>query len=352
MTNSSIINIGDRPVGPGFPCFIVAEIGQAHDGSLGTAHAYIDAVAAAGVDAVKFQTHIASKESTPSEPFRVRFSPQDKTRYDYWRRMEFTPAQWAGLADHARKKEKELVFLSSPFSLAAVELLQHLDVSAWKIAAGELGSLPMLDAIAESGKPLLLSTGMAAWQEIDAVVSRLQKKDVPLALLQCTTAYPCPPEQLGLNVLQQLRKRYGYPVGLSDHSGKIYAGLAAATLGANILEVHVTFSRECFGPDVPASLTTAELAQLVEGVRFIERAMDHPVDKDSLAAKFGELRRTFGKSVVAARSLDAGRRLAREDLAFKKPGTGLASAQWERLLGRVLKRDVPADHFFNEDDLE
>ncbi|MDQ7011967.1 MAG: N-acetylneuraminate synthase family protein, partial [Mariprofundaceae bacterium] len=274
--------IAGREIGPGAPCFVIGEVAQAHDGSLGMAHAFIDAIAEAGADAVKFQTHIAAEESSPLEPWRVKFSPQDETRYDYWKRMEFTAEQWAGLAQHAR--ERGLVFLSSPFSEAAVDLLEKLDMPAWKVASGETNNPILLERMAATGKPILLSTGMSALDEIDRVTAWIQAQGVPLAIFQCTSRYPSPPETIGLNMLSVFRQRYGVPVGLSDHSACIYAGLAAATLGANLLEVHVTLSREAFGPDVVASLTTAELRQLVEGVRFIEQTLKHPVDKDANAA--------------------------------------------------------------------
>jgi N-acetylneuraminate synthase len=264
--------------------------------------------------------------------------------------MEFSEPQWAGLSAHAA--EKGIVFLSSPFSLAAVEMLDRINVPAWKIGAGEVSNSPLLDAVAETGKPVLLSTGMSPWSEIDGAVSRLREHEVPLAVLQCTSAYPCPPERVGLNVLGELRRRYDCPVGLSDHSGTIFASLAAATQGANIIEAHVTFSRECFGPDVPASLTSSELALLREGVRFIETAMSNPVDKDAMADGMADLRAIFNKSVVAAEDLPAGHRLRREDLAFKKPGTGISAAQWQRLVGRIVKHDLNAEHFFADDDLQ
>jgi N-acetylneuraminate synthase len=248
-------------------CLIIAEVAQSHDGSLGTAHAYIDAVARAGADAVKFQTHIAAAESTPEEPWRVHFSPQDATRYDYWKRMEFTEDQWKGLAEHARRSG--LVFLSSAFSLEAVEMLERVGVPAWKVGAGEVTNLPMLERMARTGKPVLLSSGMSSWGELDAAVATVRHHGAEVAVLQCTTQYPCPPEKVGLNVIAQIRERYGCRVGLSDHSGTIHAGLAAAALGASLLEVHVTFSPECFGPDVPASITTAGLVQLAEGVRDV-----------------------------------------------------------------------------------
>jgi N-acetylneuraminate synthase len=188
--------------------------------------------------------------------------------------------------------------------------------------------------------------------EIDAAVQLIQSHDLPLAVLQCTSAYPCPPEQVGLNVLEELRQRYRCAVGLSDHSGTIYAGLAAATLGVEVLEVHVTFSRETFGPDVPASITTAELRQLVEGIRFIERMTAHPVDKNAMAYQLLPLRKLFGKSLVARTDLSAGTVLRGEHLAIKKPGDGIPASRLQDVIQRTLKRPIPANAFLVEDDLE
>ena len=305
-------------------CVVIAEVAQAHDGSLGTAHAYIDAVARSGADAIKFQTHIADAESTPGEPWRVKFSPQDETRFDYWKRMEFTEPQWHGLKQHA--DEAGLLFLSSPFSDEAIDLLSRVGVAAWKIASGEVTNLPMLEKMAETGLPCILSTGMNSLSEVDQAVKVIRGKQAPVSVLQCTTAYPCPPEKIGLNVIGQLRDRYGCPVGLSDHSGTIFPGLAAAALGSNVLEVHVTFSRETFGPDVPASVTTDQLTQLVEGIRFIQQMNSHPVDKEAMADEMAPLRDLFGKSVVARTELAVGTLLQEQHLALKKPGTGIPAS--------------------------
>jgi N,N'-diacetyllegionaminate synthase len=343
-------SIDQREVGTGCPCLVVAEVAQAHDGSLGTAHAYIDAVARAGADAVKFQTHIAAAESTPGEPFRVKFSPQDATRYEYWQRMEFSATQWAELARHAR--ERGLLFLSTPFSLEAVDLLERLDMAAWKVGSGEVTNLPMLARMAATHRPLLISSGMATWDELRQAVDTVTAAAAPFALLQCTTAYPCPPERIGLNVLGELRTRFGCPVGLSDHSGTIWPSIAAATLGANLLEVHVVLSRECFGPDAKASVTTSELSQLVEGVRWIERMAANPLDKQKSAGEMGELKTMFGKSVVAARDLPARHTLERGDLALKKPGTGIPAARLDEIVGRRLARAVTANTLLAEDYLE
>lgn len=329
-------------------CLIVAEVAQAHDGSLGMAHAFIDAAAEAGADAVKFQTHLAEAESTAAEPWRVQFSRQDATRFDYWKRMEFSYQQWRELRDHT--SALGLLFSSSPFSLEAIQLLDDVDVDFYKVASGEITNFPMLDAIAETKRPVIVSSGMSPWTEIDTAVDAL-RRNAPLAVLQCTSEYPCPPELVGLNVVEQLRRRYGLPVGLSDHSGTIFPGLAAAMLSIAVLEVHLTLSRRMFGPDVPASITTDELALLVDGIRFVERIQANPVDKDELVRKYSQLRTSFMKSPVTIRPLNAGHRLKSADLALKKPGDGLPPNMLNQLIGRTLTHAVPADHQISLSDL-
>jgi N,N'-diacetyllegionaminate synthase len=332
------------------PCLVIAEVAQAHDGSLGTAHAYIDAVARAGASAIKFQTHIAAAESTPDEPWRVKFSYQDTRRYDYWKRMEFSEQQWLGLKRHA--VEAGLMFLSSPFSMEAVELLERVGVAAWKVASGEISNEPMFERIRKSGLPILLSSGMSPLSELDAGVERVKQAGLDLTVLQCSSVYPTPAEKLGLNVIPEFRKRYGCKVGLSDHSGTIFAGLAAAALGIDVLEVHVTLSREAFGPDISASVTTQELRQLVEGVRFIEQAMSKPVDKDQLAIELEPVRKLFTKSLVARMDLEVGTELKQEHLSFKKPGTGISASRLGEVLGRHVRRAIPAGRILLEEDIE
>jgi len=343
MTSSATVGLSvDR-------CLIVAEVGLSHDGSLGLAHAFIDEIARNGADAVKFQTHIAEAESTPAEPFRVTFSRQDATRYEYWKRIAFSEAQWQGLADHAR--ERGLLFLSSPFSREAVDLLKRLGMEMWKIASGEIGNLPLLDAMIATGRPILLSSGMSDLVEMDKAVERVRRTGLPLAVLQCTTAYPCPPERIGLNMIPFFRDRYGCSVGLSDHSGTIYPGIAAATLGVEVVEVHVTMSRGMFGPDVPASITMEGLRQLVDGIRFVERMRASPVDKDAIALEMAPLRAIFTKSLVAREPLSAGTVLTEAHLAGKKPGTGIPAEQLPDFIGRVLRRDLERDEQIRADDI-
>jgi N-acetylneuraminate synthase len=275
---------------------------------------------------------------------------QDESRYAYWRRMEFTEDQWRGLQRHAT--DRGLLFLSSPVSIEAVELLTRVGVAAWKVASGEVANSPMLDRMAATDLPFILSTGMSRLDEIDSAVARIRARGLLFAVLQCTSIYPCPAEQVGLNLIPLLRDRYGCPIGLSDHSGTVYPGLAAVSLGAEVLEVHVTLNREMFGPDVTASVTTNELRQLVEGVRFIETMRAHPVEKDGLANTLAPVRTTFTKSVVARLDLPVGTVLEAEHLAAKKPGTGIPAARLEELVGAQLRLSVRADQVLTEADIE
>lgn len=319
-------------------CFIIAEVSQAHGGDIDTAHDFIDAIKDAGADAVKFQTHIASAESTFCE------------RYDYWRKMEFQELQWLGLKKHADRRA--LKFLSSPFSQEAVELLNRIGVFAWKIASGEVNNIPMLKRILETRLPILLSTGMSGLAEIDAAVGLIKKEGVSFALLQCTSLYPAPPEKIGLNMLSFFRERYGCDVGISDHSGTIYPSLGAVVMGALVIEVHVMLDRKSAGRDGPSSLTMNGLKELVEGARFLEKVLANPVDKDKLAEEILFMRNIFTKSIVASRDLKEGAILQPRDLAAKKPGTGTSVSRIEEFMGRRLRRAVVKDEMLKEKDVE
>ena len=226
------IKIAGRKVGGGAPAYLVAEVAQAHDGSLGLAHRFIDAAKDAGADAVKFQTHFADEESTLDEPFRVKFSKQDETRFAYWKRMEFTDEQWAGLVGHAH--EIGIGFLSSAFSQGSVDLLERLGIPAWKVASGEIVSEALVDRMVATGKPILISTGMSRYAEIEAALARVKKGRAPVAILQCTSRYPTPLEEVGLNVIGEMRARFACPVGLSDHSGVVFPSIFAIAKGADI----------------------------------------------------------------------------------------------------------------------
>lgn len=332
------------------PTFIIAEIGQAHDGSLGILHSYIDAVAQTGVDAIKFQTHIAAAESSLHEPFRVKFSYVDKTRYDYWQRMSFGEDEWRGIKAHC--DQVGLEFMSSPFSNEAVDLLERIGITRYKVGSGEVSNSLLLERLSQTGKPVILSSGMSSFDELDAAVAFLQGRGTQVAVMQCTTSYPTPAERLGLNVIGELQHRYGLSTGLSDHSGTPFPGIAATALGAELVEVHVVFDKRMFGPDSRSSLTVDQLSQMVKGIRMIDTSLNYPIDKDDLAP-YKELKEIFEKSLAVNKHLPAGYQLGFEDLEAKKPaGYGIAARNWQQVIGQRLKHPLPQWAFLNAEDLE
>lgn len=328
LFNNVIKKINDSP-------FIIAEVGQAHEGSLGNAMSYIDAVADAGVNAVKFQTHFAKEESSKYDDFRVRVFPQDNSRYSYWERMEFSPSEWKQLKDKA--SDRGLVFLSSPFSILAVKILNKLKIPAWKIASGELSNYPMIDEILNTNLPLLISTGMSSWSEIDEIYKYTASCD--RVIFQCTTQYPSTPETLGLNNITIMKSRYPECViGLSDHSGKIYPSLSAYMLGARIFEVHVAWSKKMFGPDTSSSLDIDSLGQLVKDLKFQYKAISSPIDKDKLRKEKSELHELFGRGIYAKKDIHENSPIKLDDLLFLKPCKGISAKFYKKLLnGKCIK---------------
>lgn len=347
---SNYLEISSKRIGVDEPCFIIAEIAQAHDGSLGIAHSYIDAVAEAGADAIKFQTHIAAAESSLDEPFRVKFSYEDATRYDYWKRMEFTEDQWSGLSKHC--EDVGLVFLSSPFSVEAVDLLEKTNMPAWKVGSGEVNNPVILDAMVATGKPILLSSGMSNWDEIDRSVNKIKKTETSLAILQCTSKYPTQFIDVGLNVIEEMRNKYDVPVGLSDHSGSIFPALAAIASRTNLIEIHIVFDRNMFGPDSKASITLEQLKDLVDFRNSFYVMNQNPVDKDKMAENLSEMRNLFNKSVVLSKAIQKGGVITRDVLTVKKPGTGLRAERIEECVGKRAKQDLSKDHVLRWEDLE
>lgn len=331
--------IGRHTVGEG-KAFIIAEVAQAHDGNINFAHNFIDNVADTGVEAVKFQMHISEEESTYEEPFRVKFSRMDDTRYDYWNRINFTFDEWAGLVEHC--KERDLVFLCTPLSVKAVEILDQLGTPAFKVGSGEVETPDIFEAIAKTKKPLLLSSGMSSYDMTDRAVSWMNDRGMNYALFQCTTKYPTPIEEVGLNVMDEFRRRYDCPVGLSDHSANINVALLAMARGADLLEMHVTLHKKAFGPDTIGSLTFEEFVELVK-IRDQWMAIDaHPVDKDKVAEGFQDMLKKFAKSVALRENAKAGTVLTREMLTLKKPGTGISPVEIDKIVGQTLAQDVNA----------
>jgi N,N'-diacetyllegionaminate synthase len=319
---------------------LIAEIGSVHDGSFGNATELIAAAAQAGAHAVKLQTHIAEAETLHNAPMPPYFTGEP--RFEYFKRTSFSLDQWRCLAAFAR--DCGVRFLSSPFSLEAVDLLESVGIDAFKIPSGEVSNIPLLERVAATGKPILLSSGMSNWNELDVAVETLGVGG-PITVMQCSSTYPCPPEAVGLNVIAEMRDRYKTDVGFSDHTLGIAAPLAAAVMGASVIEKHFTFSRLMYGSDARHSMEPKEFRQLAQSLGEIDAIVANPVDKNDLDP-FLEMKVIFEKSVVAKRRLPAGHRLVKEDLAFKKPGTGIPAARYRDLIGRCLKTTLDQDEMF------
>lgn len=348
--NTPEINIGARKVGDGHSPFIIAEVGQAHDGSVGAAHAFIDVASHCGVDAIKFQTHLAESESSEEEPFRSDFSFVDSSRLSYWKRLQFDLPTWVELAEHAN--QAGLVFLSSAFSTEAAKWLSKLDVAAWKIGSGEIGHTALIAEMAREDKPFLLSTGMSGWDEISESVRIIKNLNRQLVLMQCTSEYPTPLEHVGLNVIVEMKKRFpDVPVGFSDHSGSIWPSIFAMSRGASVIEVHLTLHKLAFGPDTTSSLDPDQLTQLVQARNSLNHILHNSVDKDALAAHLSPLKKSFGRSVATVAAFKAEHILREEDLTLKKPGGGIPPGELLSLVGRRLARDVSPSRLLRKSDL-
>ncbi|MBI3951351.1 MAG: N-acetylneuraminate synthase family protein [Acidobacteria bacterium] len=326
---------------------VVAEVGSVHDGSFGNAKHLIDVAVSCRADAIKFQTHIASAETLRDAPMPPYF--RGEPRYEYFERTAFTSNQWQELKDHC--DESGIEFLSSAFSIEAVELLESVGVARYKIPSGEVTNLPLLEVIAQTGKPILLSSGMSAWAELDDAVNTILPHHDRLTLLQCTSEYPCPYEEVGLNVMVEMHERYRLPVGLSDHTLTAYASLAAVVLGASVIEKHLTFSRCMYGSDARHSLEPNEFTELVQGIRAVETMLSSPVEKDASAARLKGMKEIFEKSVVSLTDIPAGAVITVEMVGVKKPGTGIPARRLPEIVGRRAARRIAEDRLILEDDL-
>lgn len=276
-------------------------------------------------------------------------SGQDATRYDYWKRMEFTNDQWIKIAKHT--KEKGLIFLSSAFSIEAVELLNALDMPAWKVGSGEFRSQELLMAMTMTKKPILFSTGMSTYSEVDDAVDFFKKHDVDFGLFQCTSKYPTPINQVGLNVLHEYKEKYKCPVGLSDHTGSIHPALAAISQGADMLELHVTFDKRMYGPDTSASVTVDDLKLICDHRSHMYEMTKSPVNKDEMAAELELVRSLFTKSIALNEPFPKGTIIEENMIVPKKPGTGIPYSQKEEIVGMSLKKDTTDDLLLSWEDL-
>lgn len=324
--------------------YLIAEIAQAHEGSVGIAKSMIDMAADAHFDGVKFQAHIANEESTVQEPFRIKGSSQDETRFDYWKRMEFGLDCWEELRDHCRKRSID--FICSPFSVKAAKMMDKLGVSKWKIGSGEVYNTELIDYISGGDIPIIVSTGLSNEPLISELVQKLGRQRV--TLLYCVSRYPSKCEETDILRMKDYKEQYNCKVGISDHTGTPFPALAAVSLQADVIEVHITFSRSMYGFDAKASLEPAELC-LISAHRDAMHAMLNAQDSDESVKE--EMKAIFSRSIGIARDIPAGTMLRREDLRMKKPGTGIPIEMIDSVVGSVTVRDLKSYDLLRRDDL-
>ncbi len=318
--------------------FIIAEAGSVHDGSLGNAIKLIELAGSCGADAIKFQTHIAEAETIKDAPMPKFFSGEP--RYSYFERTGFDKDQWIELYDNCKKNDIE--FMSSPFSLEAVGLLEEINMKRYKIPSGEVTNIPLLECVAEKKKPIIISSGMSTWKELDKAINTIEKVNTNnTTVLQCTTEYPCDYKNVGLNVMLEMKDRYSLPVGLSDHTITNYASFAAVTLGAVVIEKHFTFSREMYGSDAKHSLTPKEFEDLTSGLRAIETIKENDVNKDKYAEMINDMKIVFQKSIVSKVFIKKDTVIKENMISFKKPGTGIEPHNIDKVIGKKTKTDIP-----------
>ena len=323
---------------------VIAEIGQAHEGSLAIALSYVEAVAKAGADAVKFQTHFANAESSNEDRFRKKNQYiKDKSRYDYWKRTEFTLEQWKIIKKFAEKNK--LVFMSSPFSIKAAKDLNEIKIKAWKIGSGEINNYPMLEYIAKTKKPIFLSTGLSNYKEISDSIKFLKKYNSKIILMQCTSLYPCPKNKVGLNVINEFINRFKLKVGYSDHSGKIEILMAAYSLGAKVLETHVTFSKQIKLFDNSSSIEISKLKKLCQYIKNIDEVIKNPVNKNIQDEVIKRNKFLFGKSIVINKNLKKNDLIREVDLDYKKPLIGINAKYYKKIIGKKLKKNIQSGTF-------
>lgn len=338
------VKIADKLVGNGEPCFIIAEAGINHNGNITLAKKLIDAAKDAGADAIKFQTHIPEKEMLKET---VTADYVGESLFDLLKRVELSKEEHVELKNYAT--DKGVLFLSTPFSKEAVDLLEEIGVVAYKVGSGEMTNLPLLGYIATKKKPMIISTGMSTFEEIEETVNFVKKLNNNLIILHCTSTYPTRYEDVNLRVIEHLKEKFEIPVGLSDHSIGIYTALAAVVLGACVIEKHFTISRDLPGPDQKASITPKELEELVKGVRAIEKALGSTkkVTDEEL-----QIQKMARESVVALVDIPNGSVITNDMVWVKRPGTGIPAKHMEKVIGRQAQKDIKADTIIKWEDLE
>ena len=333
--------IGGKPVGAGAPCYVVAEAGANHNRDLDVARELIDAAADAGCDAVKFQTYSGASIYSSKTP-HFEYLNDNRTPQELLEAISL-PRDWQPLlVEHARTRS--IAFFSSPFDHDAVDQLAGLGVPAMKIASFEIVDLPLIRRAAATGIPLILSTGMAVYGEIeDALGAAANEGNECVALLRCASVYPSPAEIMNLRAMETMRRAFGVPVGLSDHTTGISVAAGGAALGMELLEKHVTLSRQMEGPDHPFALEPGELKAMVAAVREVEAALGHGRLEGPSEAEAKEMYSLARRSIVAVRDIPEGTEITRDMLTTKRPGYGIRPKHIELMVGRTARVDIEAD---------
>lgn len=340
------VAIGERSVGPGFPCLVIAEAGVNHNGSLDLALRLVDAAAEAGADIVKFQTFKSEEVVSPVAPkadYQLQTTGAAESQLEMVKKLELPAEAFGQIERHCR--QRGIVFMSTPFDKGSVDLLEDLGVVAFKIGSGELTNLPFLACVAAKGRPMILSTGMSNLDEVAAAVEAVKTAgNRELVILHCVSNYPAAPSSVNLRVMKTLEDEFGVPVGYSDHTEGIAIALAAVALGACIIEKHFTLDRNLPGPDHRASLEPDELRAMVCGIRVVQAALGDgckrptPEELDTAAVA--------RRSLVAASDLRAGTVLTDTMIAILRPGTGLPPSVLPQLIGRRLRQDLASGDLF------
>lgn len=336
------VRIGDVLIGPGSPVFIIAEAGVNHSGAPDLAVRLVDAAADAGADAVKFQTFRAAAVATPAAPmaaYQARPAGAAGSQLDLLARLELSVEGHRRAA--ARCRERGIVFLSSPADPPSADLLREIGVPAFKVGSGNLTNNPLLEHLARTGRPLIISTGMATLDEVAVAVAVARAAGArELVVLHCVSEYPADPAAVNLRAMATMREAFAVPVGYSDHTLGAEVSLAAVALGACVIEKHLTLDRSLPGPDHQASLEPVEFTALVRSVRTVEACLGDGVKRPSPAEE--ATRAVVRKSLVAAVAIPAGTLVTPELLAVRRPGTGMAPGRMGEVVGRRSRCGIPA----------
>lgn len=341
--------IAGRLVGPGEPCYVIAEAGANHNRDLGLARELIDVAADAGADAVKFQVYSGKALYSSKTPrFQYLEGVADQDTQSVLEDAEL-PREWLPvLAEHSASRG--ITFFAAPFDDAAIDQLDAVGVPVFKVANYELVDIHLIRAVAEKGKPLILSVGMATYGEVeDALNAAAKGGATEVALLRCAALYPAPPRIMNLRAMETMRAAFGVPVGFSDHSEGINVPLGAAGLGMELLEKHFTLDRRMKGPDHPFAIEPDELRALVAGIRDIESAMGSGRLEGPSEEESREMYTLARRSIVAARDIPAGATISAEDLTIKRPGFGIRPKERDRVIGRTARVDIAFDDIITWD---